>query len=319
MSASLPWPGWDQRPGSTAGILGLSSDAFVLLRDLVAERTGVFFDSAKRDMFADKVAELVVETGLSSFLDYYFLLRYDPEAERHWLALRDRLAVPETYFWRQPEQLDALVEHALPALRAGSDRPLRIWSAACCTGEEPLSIAMALAEAGRLDDTIEIVASDASPTLVERARRGFFRERAFRALPIGLRARWFEPEDGGWRVDPALLARIEWRTANLVEPADAAPLAGADVVFCRNVLIYFSDDAIRRVADLLWERMPAPGYLFLGASESLTRLRSPFALRELGDAFVYLKESPAGTVPAEPSPHRQPAWRRVAGLPQERS
>ncbi len=308
-------------PGFAAGILGLTSDAFVRLRDLVAERTGVYFDETRRDVFADRIAELVVARGLSSFLDYYYLLRYDPDAERHWLELRDRLAVPETYFWRQAEQLDTLVEHIVPAhFRAHDARPLRIWSAACCTGEEPLSIAIALAQAGWFARApIEIVASDASPALLARARTGIYRERAFRSLPAALRDRWFEPADGGWRIDPGLLARVQWRTANLVELSDIAALATSDVVFCRNVFIYFSDDAVRRVADWFWERMPAPGYLFLGASESLTRLRSSFELREVGRAFVYLKGAAAGAAAVEePSPRRDPTrWPRAAALPED--
>ncbi len=310
--------GWGRErgepPGCTAGILGLSGDAFLLLRDLVLERTGMYFDDGRRDLFADKLAELVVGRGLSSFLDYYYLLRYDADAERHWLELRDRLAVPETYFWRQAEQLDSLVHHILPAHFARRDADaLRIWSAACCTGEEPLSIAIALAEAGWLTRApIELVASDASPALVQRARRGVFRERAFRSLPDALRNRWFEPVAEGWRIDPALLARVEWRTANLVDPAEVAALAGASVVFCRNVFIYFSDDMIRRVAALLYERMPAPGYLFLGASESLVRLGSRFDLREIGDALVYVKDALAGSEPAQPIPPEHGVWRRTA-------
>ncbi len=297
-------------PGYSAGVLGLSPDAFALLRDLVLERTGLYFDDAKRDMFADKLAELVVERGLGSFLDYYYLLRYDADAERHWLELRDRLAVPETYFWRQAEQLDALVRHVVPEHFADPRAaPLRIWSAGCCTGEEPLSIAMALAEAGWLARApIEIVGSDASPALLERARRGVFRDRSFRSLPTALRDRWFEPFDGGWRIDPALQARVAWRTVNLVEAAEAGPLAASAVIFCRNVFIYFSDDAVRRVTGLFYERMPAPGHLFLGASESLARLGSPFELREVGGAFAYVKPA-APSAPAD-SIHLEPgAWR----------
>lgn len=302
--------------GYAAGILGLTGDAFVLLRDLVGERTGVYFDNAKRDIFADKLAELVVERGLSSFLEYYYLLRYDADAERYWLELRDRLAVPETYFWRQPEQFHSLASHVVPdhVSRTGG-RPLRIWSAACCTGEEPLSIAIALAEAGWFSRApIEIVGSDASPALLERARKGVFRERAFRSMPDELRRRWFEPTPEGWRIDPTLLARVEWRTANLVDEAEIAPLARADVIFCRNVFIYFSDDAIRRVTGVFHERMPAPAYLFLGASESLARLRSPFDLREIGGAFVYVKD--AAPVAREPL-HVETRWRRTAAAPQD--
>lgn len=279
--------------GYNAHALGLSDGAYNLLRDLIEERTGVYFDEGKRGLLSDKLSELVVAHGLTSFLDYYYLLRYDPEADRHWARLLDRLSVPETYFWRQPDQLVALATRVVPALLAARPAaPLRIWSAACCTGEEPLSIAIALAEQGLLDrGDIRIVGSDASPAMVERARRGLFGERSFRGIPLHLRERYFRAEGTEWRIDPAIAAHVEWRVANLVAPEEVRPLASADVIFCRNVFIYFSDAAIQRVVDCFAERMPPHGWLFLGAAESLTRFSTAFVLRELGGAFAYTRAS----------------------------
>ena len=280
---------------NNADVLGLSHAPFVLLRDLIAERTGVFFDDARRDILADKLAALVAAQGLGSFLDYYYLLRYDADAERHWQELVNRLAVPETFFWRQPEQFRLLADTLVPRhFQESPGIPLRIWSAACCTGEEPLSIAIALAEAGWLDrGPIEIRASDASPAMVERARTGLYGERSFRNLPPELRDKYFRREEGRWRVDPRLHGRVQWKVANLVKPDEAGPLAAADVIFCRNVFIYFSDENIRRVVRLFGERMPALGHLFVGAAESLTRLTTVFELQEAGAAFVYVKRNGA--------------------------
>jgi len=269
--------------------------ALNLLRDLIVQRTGVWYDDAKRDLLEERVGELVAARGLPSLLDYYYLLRYDPDADAVWRELMDRLAVPETYFWRQPEQFEALAEVVVPRhLEAHPGRALRVWSAACCSGEEPLSIAMALEEGGWFDRLpIEIVGSDASPALVARARAGVYGDRSLRALSPARRARWFAREGERWRVDPGLHARVGWATANLLDEAEAGPLAAADVVFCRNVLIYFSDDAIRRVAALLAARMPRDGWLFLGASESFMRLATDFAMDEVGSAFAYVRK-PAG-------------------------
>jgi chemotaxis protein methyltransferase CheR len=291
------WGGRHDGVGYNAEVLGLTDPALTLLRDFIAQRTGVFYDDGKRDLLADKLSELVAARGLTSFLDYYYLLKYDAEAERHWGELMDRLAVPETYFWRQSEQLEALARVVAPRHfeeRGGGS--LRVWSAACCTGEEPLSIAIALAEAGWLDrKPIEIVASDGSAAMVERARRGLYGERAFRALPAHLREKYFRPEAGGWRAAACLRQQVRWTTANLMSQADVEPLAAAaNVIFCRNVFIYFSDDAIRRVVRVFAERMPAPGHLFLGASESLTRLTTDFELAEVGGAFVYVRGNGAG-------------------------
>ena len=275
--------------GYTAQALGISSPGFSLLRDLVAERTGVFFDDAKADLLADKLSGLVAELGMTSLMDYYYVLKYDTDADRHWADVLDRLAVPETYFWRQPEHFDVLTRVIVPRFFAQHPgRTLRIWSAACCSGEEPISIAIALAEAGWLGThSIEIVASDASQAMIRRARRGLYGERAFRALPQHLRDRYFRLEDAGWRARACVHKPVQWTTANLMNAAEVTTLAKSDVIFCRNVFIYFSDDAIRQTARLFSEHMPRGGYLFLGASESLSRFGSDFNLVELGGAFVY--------------------------------
>jgi chemotaxis protein methyltransferase CheR len=286
------------RPGDGAG-RGLSSNgpAFLLLRDLIARRTGVFYDDQKYDLLESRVDELMDARGIPSLLDYYYLLRYDPDSEAAWTELVDRLAVPETYFWRQPEQFEALADVVLPRLlEAPLGRPLRIWSAACCSGEEPLSIAMLLDERGWLDRVpIEIVGSDASQALVARARAGLYGERALRNLSPERRERYFHREGDVWRIDPTLHARVSWTTANLLDEAEAGPLAEADVIFCRNVFIYFSDDAIQKVVRTFGEHMPAWGYLFLGASESLMRLSTDFVMEEVGSAFAYRRC--AGTQP----------------------
>ena len=129
--------------------LGLSDTAFSLLRDLIHHRTGLFYENNKQEMLADKLSARVVECGFHSFLDYYYFLKYDPEAVAEWQRVMDALAVQETYFWREMDQVHALVEVLVPEyFAAGRREPLRIWSAACATGEEPLTIAMALHEAG---------------------------------------------------------------------------------------------------------------------------------------------------------------------------
>ncbi|HEX8186319.1 MAG TPA: protein-glutamate O-methyltransferase CheR [Blastocatellia bacterium] len=274
-----------------ADTLGLSDSAFTLLRDLIHERTGLFYENGKSDLLTDKLAPLVIERGFSSFLDYYYLLKYDAGAEQEWRRVMDSLSVQETYFWREMDQIRALVDVIAPQhFAARPAQSLRIWSAACATGEEPLSIAMALNEEGWFDRApIEIYASDASPSALEKARRGIYRERSFRSLPEKLREKYFSEERGASRVAPGLHSRIKWATANLMNEGDVATYATASVIFCRNVFIYFSDDTIRKTVRLFAERMPEPGYLFVAASESLLRLTTQLRFQEIGGAFVYVK------------------------------
>jgi chemotaxis protein methyltransferase CheR len=270
---------------------GLSATLFALLRDLIHERAGLYYDASNRDLMLNKLSTRMLDLGFDSYLDYYYLLKYDAAADAEWGLLMDALTVRETFFWREIDHVRALVDVLAPqhaARRAGA--PLRIWSAACATGEEPLTIAIALQEAGWFDRMpIELYASDISPLAVEKARRGIYPERSFRNLPAELRAKYFAPEVDGWRIAPELHARVRWRTANLLATDETATLARASMIFCRNVFIYFSETAIRKTLRLFFERMAAPGHLFVGVSEPLLRLTTDFQLQEVGGTFVYAK------------------------------
>jgi chemotaxis protein methyltransferase CheR len=272
--------------------LDLPESTFILLRDLIHERTGAYYEADRRDIFADKLLPRLGERGVDSFLDYYYLLKYDAAADEEWRHVMDALAVPETFFWREFDQVRALVEVLVPKyLASNPSEPLRIWSAACSTGEEALTIAIALNEAGwfyRLP--VEINATDASPLAIAKARQGLYRERSFRNFSPQLREKYFQKQDGSqWRVVPDIHSRIKWGTANLYCEAEVKALARSPVIFCRNVFIYFSEQAIRKTVRLFYQNMPAPGYLFVGVSESLLRLTTDFELQEIGGAFVYVK------------------------------
>ena len=273
--------------------LGLSSSTLPLLRDLIHERSGLFYDQARLETLGDRLSPLVVERGFDSFLDYYYLLKYDAGAAAEWLRVMDALSVPETYFWREIDQIEAIATHVVPALMARSpSQPVRIWSVPCATGEEPLTIAMALEEAGLFArGRIEIHASDASAAAIEKARAGRFRERAFRSLPAHLRERYFVRNGEGWLVRPELARRItSWSVVNLLSEGDVAVHGRAPIVFCRNVFIYFSAAAVLQATAQLERAMPSPAYLCLGAAESLMRLRTGFELQEIGGAFIYTKK-----------------------------
>ena len=278
--------------GFNSDVLGLPDGAGGLLRDLIHERTGVFFDNGRADLLADKLAPLVVERGLNSMLDYYYLLKYDETAQDEWQHVTDSISVPETYFWREMDQVHALVDVILPEWAASTgNTPFRIWSAACATGEEPLTLAIALHEAGWFERLpLEIYASDASQGAIAKARAGLFRERSFRNLSPARRAKYFAPEgETHWRVDPSLLRRIKWQVANLRNESAIATLATAHAIFCRNVFIYFSDEAVRKTVDFFAEHISQPGFLFVATSESLLRITTKFWLEEIANAFVYVR------------------------------
>ena len=273
--------------------LGVSNVGLPLLRELVHERMGLVYDNGRSDLLTDRLAPLVIARGFRSFLDFYYLLKYDERsADRDWLDVMNALSVQETYFWREIDQLRALTCHVLPELaRAAGHRPIRIWSAPCATGEEPLTIAMALEEAGWFRRVpIEIHASDASTSAIEKARAGLYRERSFRALPEALRHKYFVERNGASSPVASLAARISsWSVVNLMDREAVLPHASSPIIFCRNAFIYFSARSVKQVIAVLEEAMPTPGFLFVGASESLVSVSDRFALEDLERAFVYTK------------------------------
>ncbi|MGH7995644.1 MAG: CheR family methyltransferase [Opitutaceae bacterium] len=278
--------------GAAQREISIPSGVPALLRDLVHERTGLYFESNRLDLLIDKLRPRVEANRCPSYLDYYYLLKYERTGRQEWNRVMDAFSVQETYFWRELPHVRALVDHLVPAWFRRHERPLRIWSAACASGEEPYTIAIALREAGWADHPISIEASDASEAALDQARRAVYRERSFRALPPDLRAKYFDsPSPLGSRLRRELLPPISLCRANLVEPAEIAPLAGASVVFCRNVFIYFSPEAIRRTVARIALAMPSGGHLFVGASESLLRLTQDFGLRQIGEAFAYEREA----------------------------
>jgi chemotaxis protein methyltransferase CheR len=276
--------------------LGIPATGVEVLRQLVHERTGIFVDENRADVLAERLAPLVLRRGFRSFLDLYYLLKYDEgAAQAAWREVFDALAVPETYFWREIDQIKAVVCRVIPEL-VGRARgaTVRIWSVPCASGEEPLTIAMALEESGWFDRAaIEIHASDASPAAIDRARAARYRPRAMRALPPHLAEKYFSAVDGVFVPAPALQRRVaSWTTVNLLARDEVEPLAASPVVFCRNAFIYFSPESVRRVVDTFAAAMPAPGYLCVGASESLLNVTTKFTLEELDGAFVYVKRGP---------------------------
>jgi chemotaxis protein methyltransferase CheR len=269
--------------------LGLVPGALTLVRDLVHERTGLFYDDGRLPQMADRLAPLVANRRFDTFLDYYYFLKYDAGSSAEWLGVMDALSVPETYFWREADQLRAIVDVIIPGLARSLARPLRIWSVPCASGEEPLTLAMMLDQRG-WREPVTIEASDASSAALARAAAGVYRERAFRSLPHAFRQQYFEPVQGGWRIDPDLSRRVTWSQVNLMDPTAVAARAAADVILCRNVFIYFSEQAIRKVVETFARAMPSPAYLCVGAAESLLRITDAFELEQVGDAFVYVKQ-----------------------------
>ena len=272
--------------------LGVSESGLPLLRELIHQHMGLFYENGRSELLCDRIAPLVLERGFRSYLDFYYLLKFDEQAGTAWRDVMDALSVQETYFWRESDQLRALTCHVLPELqRIAPGEKVHIWSIPCATGEEPLSIAMALEEAGWFGRArIEIHASDGSRRAIDKAQEGLYRERSFRALPDHLREKYFEPRGPVWAPRHLLKSRItSWSVVNMMARDEMLPHARSRIIFCRNAFIYFSPQSVKAVVRTFEDAMPVPGYLFVGASESLSRVSDRFLLEDFDRAFVYVK------------------------------
>jgi len=272
--------------------LDLPDDVFRLLRDAIYRRTGIWFADASKYLLQKRLSPRARELNFESLQKYYYFLQYDPRADTEFDEIYDLVTTKETYFFREPAQLAAFVDEIVPdVLSRKTVRKIRVWSAGCSTGEEPYSIAMLLQESRYFDRAgFEIFASDLSQQVLVRARKGQYRETAFRATDPTLRDKYFTREpDGSWRIRDEIRNRVSFGRLNLYDEPRVALLGTVDVIFCRNVIIYFDDSSKRTVINNFYNRLTEGGYLLLGHSESLISLSTQFKLKHLKNDMVYQK------------------------------
>lgn len=272
--------------------LDLPDDVFRQLRDEIYRRTGMFFADTSKYLLQKRLSPRARELNFDSFQKYFYFLQYDPRAEAEFDQIYDLVTTNETYFFREPAQLQAFTEEIVPdILLRKAVRKVRIWSAGCSSGEEAYTIAMLLEEAGYFEKAaFEIFASDINQQVLTRARRGVYRDSAFRATAIDLQQKYFTRQpDGSWRINDSIRNRVSFGRLNLYDQARVSLLGYLDLIFCRNVIIYFDEKSKKSVIGNFYSRLVDGGYLLLGHSESLVSLSTQFKLRHLRHDMVYQK------------------------------
>ncbi len=257
----------------------MSFDGYDEFRDYLERACGITLGDNKQYLVSGRLSQLMAELAIPSLRQLVEQLRDGRKA-----GLRERIidamTTNETLWFRDGYPFEILKRQALPALAAQAPRQLRIWSAACSTGQEPYSISMAIEEyiAARpagLPGGAHIIATDISPTALKDAIRGQYTEAELaRGLSPERRARFFLPRGGNVEVRPELRARVTFREFNLMH--DFAPLGRYDIIFCRNVLIYFSADLKRDILGRMAAVLNPGGCLFLGASETVANYCNDF-------------------------------------------
>jgi chemotaxis protein methyltransferase CheR len=273
-------------------IIPLPEDVFRLIRDIIKDYCGLYFDDSSRYLLEKRLSRRIRNHHLNDFRDYYRFIRYDKRAEEELIAIMDILTVNETYFFREQNQLKAFSEEILEELKTlkRDRKTLRIWSAGCSTGEEPYTIAMLINERGHFNGwDIEIYGSDINQRVLQTARRGVYRRNSFRTTEPYFMTKYFIEEDGSFKISDAAKKHVNFSYLNLLDPFKSKFLGKMDVIFCRNVLIYFDNASRRRVIENFHDRLVVGGYLLLGHAESLINISTAFTLKHLKNDMVYQK------------------------------
>jgi chemotaxis protein methyltransferase CheR len=280
----------------TAGS-GLSDAEFDKFREYFYKRTGIQFAASKRYFVDKRIDACIRNGGFTGFAGWFAALRLT-ESSDLLQELINQLTVNETYFLREDYQFDALLNWVLPrALEARRGfGPIKILSLPCSTGEEPYSIALRLLEEwDRMDDVdVEIHGADIDSDVLERAAHASYGERSLQRVPKPWLAKYFASVGGGrYQLDEGIRDAVTLHRVNICDTPSMRPFRDFDVIFCRNVLIYFDELSSRRAAENLYGALRPGGYLFLGHSESMSRISPIFTPTRLPEGIVYQRPTGA--------------------------
>ncbi|QEP43771.1 protein-glutamate O-methyltransferase CheR [Ectothiorhodospiraceae bacterium BW-2] len=271
----------------------LSDAEFARFRDFFYRKTGIYFEESKRYFVDKRVIQRIEATASDSFRDYFTLLRFQASGEEL-QQLINLLTVNETYFFREEYQFQCMVRSVLPEIvrHKPLGERMRIWSIPSSTGEEPYSVALYLlehwADINRID--VELTGSDIDSRVLERAQKGIFNARSVNHLPRHILNRYFTPLVGdNYQISTDLRESVEFKLLNLTDGTATRYYRNYDVIFCRNLLIYFDDTSRRQAAESLFDALRPGGFLFLGHSESMSRISSLFTVRKFPEAIAYQK------------------------------
>jgi chemotaxis protein methyltransferase CheR len=266
---------------------------FLKFREFFYRKTGIHFDDSKRYFVDKRLVERIEATGADDFRSWFIALRFESKGEEL-QQLVNAMTVNETYFFRESYQFDCMVNDILNDV-AKRKRPggrIRIWSIPSSTGEEPYSIAIYLLERWPLINNyeVEILSSDIDTTVLDMAQRGIYSSRSVGQLPKPYLEKYFDKlRDNEYRISRDLVSAVEFSRVNLSDPNDTRKFRDIDLIFCRNLLIYFDDLSRRVAAEAMYDAMSPGGFICLGHSESMSRITSLFSVRRFADAMVYQK------------------------------
>jgi len=276
----------------------MSNHSFYALRDMIYKRSGIFFTDQEKYVLENRLLRHIEEGGFDDFEKYVDFLRHDPLRDKEFSSLFDLVTTKETSFFRDANQLQAFESVVLPPIVKEAEekgcKKLRIWSAPCSTGEEPYTLAMLLLNKfPKIQDSgwdIEIHGSDISECVLQSARRGEYNDYSIRNVPPPYLDRYFTKNGNGkYNVRPEVRGMVRLSNINLFDNMRVKMFRGMNIVFCRNMLIYFDEAAKKRVIANIYDSLAPGGYLFIGHAESLFNISRAFKLVNINNILIYQK------------------------------
>ncbi len=270
----------------------ITQEEFFKFREFFYRKTGIQFEETKRYFVDKRLVERIQATNSETFRNYFVMVRFEASG-KELQTLTNLMTVNETYFFREEYQFKSLVSSILPEITAQKrgNRPIKIWSVPSSSGEEPYSIAIYLLEhwPGITQWDVEIISSDIDTRIIDQALQGQYSSRSVQYIPKPLLEKYFTTVGDCYQICDELRQAVDFTRVNLMNPGDILGYRDFDIIFCRNLLIYFDDLSRRQTAETFFEALNPGGFICLGHSESMSRISSLFQVRKFPHSVVYQK------------------------------
>jgi chemotaxis protein methyltransferase CheR len=271
----------------------LTLKEFLKLTEFIYRKTGIMIEEKKFNSLAPKFEAVMKKRGYPTFRAFFHDLRFSRD-DTLMQEIINLVTINETYFFRENYQFETLIKYVLPELDKIRDKEevIRILSAPSSTGEEAYSIALTLLDEGKLVEKrdFEIIGIDIDSNVIEKAKEGVYNKRSVQFVPPHLLRKYFTKDgENSYRISQFLRDAIDFRVVNVMNRLEMKRLGKFDIIFSRNMLIYFDEKSRREVALTFYSMLKPKGYLFLGHAESASRIVSVFKTKKLGDSIIYQK------------------------------
>ncbi|GAB6886641.1 protein-glutamate O-methyltransferase CheR [Desulfothermus okinawensis JCM 13304] len=274
----------------------LSDGEFKELTDFIYAKTGISIPPRRKYLIENKLGKRLSELNLLSFAEYVKFLKFSPKKESEFKKLCELITINETSFFRDLKQLTFFKNVILPEIikkrQNEGVKSITIWSAGCSSGEEPYTLGIILHEVLKVSIigwNVKIYANDLSPAVLLKARKGIYSDYSLRTTPDNIKQKYFIKEATGYRIHPKVQKLVNFQLINLAEQRDVKKIPKSDIIFCRNVIIYFDDAVKQKVLSHFYDNLKDDGYLFLGYSESIHRITKLFKAQIKPGGIVYQK------------------------------